>query len=795
MSQVAEGTVDSPVGRRALDSTGSPVGVVRLDPGQAYRGIPELLKDVIDEANESSWGEIQRRIDYIYDNLGHALTALDGENGFAEEVKSRVRNGKKLLFKPNLVMPRVIDPVTHGAGLGDTACTPWPFVAAVMRWFHDTLEISYHDMTVGEAASTTSVTAGAFGLSLGGDQRITTEAVIEGRCGDFYGGWGFYFARKYLAATHAAGHEDDPMNGYEESISGQYFPPGRAGKRLMVYDLNRLNDVASKPREVSVPEGANFQRITLHKAIIGGDPQDPDDMRDYPGSVLINLPKLKMHSLDLLTNAVKNLGIGLYPMEVSREDGPDSTRWKYASPFNRFPTLKSELPHTDRVAKLDSETGLPVRDDRGEYVVTKTAGMSGTQADVIRATANQDVFMLHVIDAIEPTNVDHTGSGRGVLLPEGYVMASTDPVAVDELCARHCFKMVPMVEARQIRDNGGPSTEFMQRAPIPRVDGRNIVSDGGFDSPLPRYSLFSYAEGRGLGQRLYHVAGWDAEARAPLATLDGHLGRVEGGAFSELITPHFYFNPGTLLWDLQKTVLGYLEANDRLTGSSYLAQMLEAFDENGDGVIDYDEKGKNGATAFLLRSSARAISSQATEKHGSLRGSFLSIASQLKYSDAAWNTDGHDFTSGARLTGVCALAFALSQVPAESEDPLFPGMTWGKGKWPSVQLASRLSIGMAIYGPAFPAGAGPASLFGLAFQYADKALNRAQYTGSDGPTSAPNAVPTYLNAVSAGAAPLDFVLHVPRGYGSLAGAPAPNVRETDDPARMFTAEFGRSETW
>jgi len=58
-----------------------------------------------------------------------------------------------------------------------------------------------------------------------------------------------------------------------------------------------------------VPEGANFKEITLHKVIIGGDPADAEDLHNYPGCVLINVPKHKIHAQDLLTNAIKNLGI------------------------------------------------------------------------------------------------------------------------------------------------------------------------------------------------------------------------------------------------------------------------------------------------------------------------------------------------------------------------------------------------------------------------------------------------------------------------------------------------------
>ncbi|MBW2324611.1 MAG: hypothetical protein JRF41_14070, partial [Deltaproteobacteria bacterium] len=88
-----------------------------------------------------------------------------------------------------------------------------------------------------------------------GKGEVTTQAVLEGRSGDFYGGWGFYFARKYLAERHDASHTDDPMNGYEESQAGICLPPGKAQDKLMVYDLNKIDDDWSNGRDVVVPHG------------------------------------------------------------------------------------------------------------------------------------------------------------------------------------------------------------------------------------------------------------------------------------------------------------------------------------------------------------------------------------------------------------------------------------------------------------------------------------------------------------------------------------------------------------
>jgi len=252
--------VDSPLGQLSIDVEGSPVAAVRMDPAQAYVGVPGLLRSVINEDDAETWETIKGKIDYMYTNLDHTLGRLNEETGFGEKVRSEIKEGKKLLFKPNLVSPACIDPETHSEAPADTACTPWPFIAALMRWFHDKLDISYHEMSLGEAASLTSVVAGFFSLSYNGSRPITTEAVIEGRSGSFYGGWGFYFVRKYLSETHAKSHSDNPMSGYEESVGGNYLTPGRAGDKLMVYDLNRLCDDRSKAREVVVPDGANFRK-------------------------------------------------------------------------------------------------------------------------------------------------------------------------------------------------------------------------------------------------------------------------------------------------------------------------------------------------------------------------------------------------------------------------------------------------------------------------------------------------------------------------------------------------------
>jgi Domain of unknown function (DUF362) len=787
--------VECALGKAPIDSIGAPIGAVRMDPVKSYTSIPQLLQKFINESDPGAWDQIKEKIDYTYSGLDCALRPLNEASGFGKEVKARVKEGKKVLFKPNIVSPLCIDPLSHGEGLGDPACTPWAFMAALLRWFHDKLEISYHSMAVGEAGTGISNVSQMFSRIFNGGKTFPTEALFEGRYQNLYGGWGFYFARKYLSEVHPQGHRDDPLSGYEESISGKYLPPGQASRQLMIYDLNRLFDVPSKWKDVPVPEGAIFKEITLHKVIVGGDPRDAQDFRDYPGCVLVNVPRLKIHTQSLLTNAIKNLGIGLYPMEAASRENPESTRWKYSFPFKPTPTLKSEIPHSVWVAEVDDETGLPLRDEKGNYRATKTAGLNGTMVDIVKAVQNQGVFWVHVVDAVEPVNIRHDGYPVSVKVPEGYAFAALDPVALDLFCARYLFKMVPMGEAREVQKKKSLKTDFLQRVPLPIVEGPNLVTVDGFDSPIPRSDLFRCAQERGLGQREYHVVGLDRGAQAPLASLQGHLGRIEGDRFVELFTSNLYYCGTKILWDLQETVLQYARANDRLTGSSYYDRFLKAFDENGDGVIDYDEMGKNGFWHTMMRVFANTWQARGNNPSGLLQSSFRTISQALKFSSPQWNPQGHDFAKDWILVRACWVALGMSRAPEERKDPFFPGLTWGKGKWPTLQFAEYALGATSIYGPEFPKKADTNSLYGFAFQYADRKMNGSKYIGRS-PAPKPGSIQNYKEDTEKGASPMDFMLFVPRGYGNLNGTRLPNIQETEAPDKVFTASFDQgSEVW
>jgi hypothetical protein len=764
-----------------------------MNPKLAYSGIPLLLKEVIDRENEAAWDEIRTKIDYMYSCLTCALSVLNDEVVFSRDVVARVKKGQKLLFKPNIVFPAYIDHVTHGPG-NVGACTPWPFVAALMRWFHDNLGVTYHQMSLGEAGTGVTPMAGAYTLALAGKQVVTPEAVIEGKWGTGYGGWGFYFVRRYLADTHASGHSDDPMKGYEESIRGICLPPGRAREKLMVYDINRIADDGSNGRDVPIPHGINFQSITLHKAVIGGDPDNPEDLKAWPGCVLVNVPRLKIHNLDLLTCAIKNVGVGLYPMEAKASGHQGGTRWKYAHPNKLIPGVKSGIPHTVWIPETDEETGMPRQGKNGELLLQKTGGLSATIADVVEAVKDQDIMMLHVVDAIEPTNRFHTGP-MVAPIPEGYAFAARDPVALDLLCARYLFTTLPIAEAKAIQEKQNLATSFLQKVPIPRADGHSIVTEEGFDSPISRYMGFKHYQERGLGQQDYYVVGRDEWQGGALASVEGHLGRVKAGKFSELLTKEMYFSALLPLWDLQATTLAYAEANDTITGSRYKPAILHEFDENGDGIIDYDEKGRGRNLIFIAHSlRLPAVNVDNLER---LRIRFLLAAVPLRCMNEEWNTLGHYFNKWTLFNSAMTASMEMARSPLESPDPFVPGMVWGKGKWPSIQFAQHWYLCTQIYGNGFPNSFDiMMSLYGFALQYADLKWNQGERIGVRTASVGADEISRYHRDVEQGANLLPFTLYVPPTYGRVRDGKIPNVEETDDPELIFTTSFNAgSEGW
>ena len=99
-------------------------------------------------------------------------------------------------------------------------------------------------------------------------------------------------------------------------------------------------------------------------------------------------------------------------------------------------------------------------------------------------------------------------------------------------------------------------------------------------------------------------------------------------------------------------------------------------------------------------------------------------------------------------------------------------------RWPSLEHKTRGSNGSHLL-----KAISLQSLYGAAFQYADKVFHGGAYTGSEEMTSGPESIGMYFNAVWEGAAPMVFVLYVPPGYASLEAIKIPNVEETENPGK------------
>ena len=138
--------------------------------------------------------------------------------------------------------------------------------------------------------------------------------------------------------------------------------------------------------------------------------------------------------------------------------------------------------------------------------------------------------ILHICDAINIMNISHD-TAEAVKIPEGYIWASLDCVALDLFCARYCFKTIPMKEGLKLKEENNYSTEFIRLVPTAIPCGRNIITSSGVDSPLLRYPLYDFAEKRGIGTQQYYVSGWDSLTSTPLSSLKGHLGRIEDSNF------------------------------------------------------------------------------------------------------------------------------------------------------------------------------------------------------------------------------------------------------------------------
>ena len=88
-------------------------------------------------------------------------------------------------------------------------------------------------------------------------------------------------------------------------------------------------------------------------------------------------------------------------------------------------------------------------------------------------------------------------------------------------------------------------------------------------------------------------------------------------------------------------------------------------------------------------------------------------------------------------------------------------------------------------------------MYASALLYADLTQNDGQYAGQIWNQPNLEAINHYVEkAATEEVEPLQFTKYMPAGYDNLSGKVAPNVKITDDPAMILTAEFaGGKEVW
>ena len=104
---------------------------------------------------------------------------------------------------------------------------------------------------------------------------------------------------------------------------------------------------------------------------------------------------------------------------------------------------------------------------------------------------------------------------------------------------------------------------------------------------------------------------------------------------------------------------------DDLEGTKVKNEFLKNYDENGDGIISYEEFGKKGTISVYLYVSGNYVSSMGKEELGYLKGYFELISRMFKYSDKKYNTSNDDATQDFLFTSACSAALAISELNME----------------------------------------------------------------------------------------------------------------------------------
>lgn len=218
-----------------------------------------------------------RAMDSLYEVIDETLGTLERRSPFKEPLWKLLKQGRKIVFIP------LVHGISHIESAGTADQGDWMLAAAAMRWFHDHMGVSYYHMSLGLAANDLNALREQYkakGLTL------PPEALIEGLWEDRFIGWGFRFARRYLSDASDSELGDDPLRGLQESMAGAYLPPWAAFDRLMVYNLNESVPDPARYRAVKTDEGPVR---SFHKLLVGGDPDDANDLLLYPGSIVVTL--------------------------------------------------------------------------------------------------------------------------------------------------------------------------------------------------------------------------------------------------------------------------------------------------------------------------------------------------------------------------------------------------------------------------------------------------------------------------------------------------------------------------
>ena len=98
-----------------LGQHGSLISGVRMNPKRIYLTISSLLQQYLNQRDSTSWDKITHQIDYLYDGLVQAMIPITKDGCFIKRLHEHLSRGKKLVFKPNIVAPLTIDPMTHSS--------------------------------------------------------------------------------------------------------------------------------------------------------------------------------------------------------------------------------------------------------------------------------------------------------------------------------------------------------------------------------------------------------------------------------------------------------------------------------------------------------------------------------------------------------------------------------------------------------------------------------------------------------------------------------------------------------